>query len=155
MRWRLVAVIEAVLLVVALVSGAVILRPRAFNPIQLPPQHTNLASYHLGDSVVVTATKCNTSHEAVTFQGATSWVTINPAGTVVPAHSGVGVALVGCVTSTFSNAMPPGVIAATEAFFAQGIEPVTWRITGVETPLNHSRSVTAGYVTNDFTIVPD
>jgi hypothetical protein len=107
----------------------------------------------VGQDVSVTGTKCNTTKDPVTVQGVTSWVTINPSGTVLDAFRGTGVRTPGCTTRTFNNQMPAAVIARTKELHASGVKHVTWQVIGLETPVAKGKVVSARWATQTFEIV--
>lgn len=154
-RWEvLVGVVVILLLGVAVLVPSPFDRPTLFNPLVLPQQTTDTGVYHVGDSVNVTGIKCNTTKFPVLVRGSTAWASVNPAGTVVDLASGTGMVAPGCQGRAYLNIMPAGVITATKAFFDQGIQPVTWRIGGIQTPLGHAHAVAVGWTTNTFTLIP-
>lgn len=100
--------------------------------------------------VHVQATKC--AHETTLVTGTMAWVSADPAGRIVaiPTEGAVGRRMEGCTDFTYRDAVPPEVIAATASF--GGV--ATWRLTGVETPINAEGSgVPIAWQTNEIRIL--
>ena len=94
-------------------------------------------SVRLGQDIEVRGTKCNDSTSPVAVAGVTSWVSLDPPGTVIEAGHGAAVRAPGCTTRTYSNPVPAEVAARTAAITAVTKAPcVTWMVAGVETPTN-------------------
>lgn len=103
-------------------------------------------------TVSVKAVKC--ADESVLVTGTMAWVSSDPAGRVVaiPTDGAVGRRTEGCMEFTFRNELPAEVVAATVAFGGTA----SWRLTGVETPINaDGAGVPAAWQTNEVLIVVD
>ena len=87
-----------------------------------------------GDDVVVIGSKCNTSGSTIRVHGHSSWVAVEPPGTVVDNSESTGDRLPGCTTRTYRNPIPPGVLARVRQLASHGISRSVWHIAGTETP---------------------
>lgn len=84
-------------------------------------------------SVDVTAKKC--AHEPVTVVGQSSWVSVEPAGRIVPIGQGVARREKGCTRLSYRNAVPGGVLVDTAELGGR----VAWRLVGTENPVDGRR----------------
>ena len=134
--------------VLAAVAGAqqvyIASRPEPAEVLHYPVQRvlsrvggSDRPSVRLGQDIEVRGTKCNDSTTPVPISGVTSWVSLDPPGTVIETGHGATVRAPGCSTRTYSNPIPELVAARTRAIAAATSAPcVTWMVAGVETPTN-------------------
>ena len=87
-------------------------------------------------TVHVDAVKC--AHKTVGVTRSSSWVSTEPPGSQIPTFASAGATIrdKGCVTSHYENVIPPDVISRTRLLGGR----VTWRITGVELPVDADRT---------------
>lgn len=100
--------------------------------------------------VHVQATKC--AHETTLVTGTMAWVSSDPAGRIIaiPTEGAVDRRMKGCTDFSYRDAIPPEVVSATASF--GGV--ATWRLTGVETPINADGSgVPVAWQTNEVRII--
>ena len=89
----------------------------------------------LGADLTVRGTKCNTTGHPIPVSGTTSWVSVDPPGSVIETARGNAVRPPGCVTREFANPVPDAVASRTRALIADtGAPCVTWTVTGREVP---------------------
>ncbi len=117
-------------------------RPEPVDALDYPVQRvlntvagSNRPTVLFGQDVTVRGTKCNTTPDPVAVSGVTSWVSVDPPGTVIEVGRGNTTRAPGCVTRVFSDPVPAGVLARTAAVVAHSAAPcMTWTITGREAP---------------------
>ena len=140
---RILAVAAAVLMVVAIAQAAYIAtRPEPVVHLNYPLQRVTSRIPGMDTPAVLTSgvlavegAKCNMSPEKIPVAGTTSWVAIDPPGTVIDTGHGASVRRPGCESSHYSNPIPSSVIEATQRLAADvGAPCVTWRLTGLEVP---------------------
>ena len=91
----------------------------------------------LGADLRVRGTKCNDGPDPVPVTGVTSWVSVDPPGTVIETGRGNATRARGCVTRVYTNPIPDPVAARTRVLMAvSGAPCVTWTVTGREQPTN-------------------
>ena len=107
-------------------------RPRPVAIFDYPTQKVLFAT---GAEVTVRGTKCSTAQAPVKLAQVTSWVSVDPPGTVIDVSRAAVTRKPGCRTREYHNPVPAAVTARTAAIAASSGAPcVAWRITGVETP---------------------
>lgn len=154
------AAATAVLAVTAAGQAAYIAsRPNPARVLSFPEQRVlsrvgDRPGVRLGGDLSVRGTKCNVSGHPVQVSGTTSWVAIDPPGSVFETGRGSATRVRGCVTRTFANQVPVAVVDRTRALTAAGARPcVTWRITGREVPVDPA-GLPAVWQTEPFDLCP-
>lgn len=102
-------------------------------------------SYHSGDVIRVTATKCYRTRNLIPITGFSYYVRLSPTRLTVQNTSGAAVIdprkyKDRCFTSTFDHVLPD-------------LAPGVWRLEGQETSRLGSEQVTAAWYTRTFTVV--
>lgn len=86
------------------------------------------------EQVMVEGTKC--SDAAIQVFGVVSWIRVEPPGQSLTTSQGSRFAEEGCVTSQYANDIPASVAQVVEEEAARGLDHTTWRISGIETPID-------------------
>lgn len=89
------------------------------------------------DDLSVTGEKCNKHYRSIRLHGVIEWISVDPAGTVIPVGEAAGVRVPGCIEKTFLNPIPAAVLKRSQELFRNGTPYVVWKITGTETPDDH------------------
>lgn len=116
----------------------------------------------VGDPVkVVDVVKCNNWPTEVQVRGRFRWQSIEPGGLISGERSGTAIRPPGCDPSpAFINTPPPEVVTQMRAALLDAGAPVTWSITGEETPVDPPEGYARGdgethaWRTENFTVVP-
>lgn len=136
---------------------------RGFDPLRFPLQLVDNRidgepgpAIHIGDEVLVMATKCNVSGRAISIEGQTSWVSVDPPGSVITTGSGTAQrpAAPQCKETQFRNPIPPAVAARMTELASQGVLRQVWYITGKETPLATPNPISRNWLTQEIVVIP-
>ena len=130
-----------------------------WNPLGAYPQQTVVNPIvRPSDQVTIRAVKCVSAHYPVNVKGVLQWQSVQPAGTVIVVGDGAAVRYPadyaklptsvprpgrdGCTTFTYTNPIPLAVVSRSAEVCRQSTNAIapSWRITGVETPVDDSRS---------------
>lgn len=150
------AVIASVLIFAASLLGGLAAAKQVspqFRPLTYP-QHQSSAVVRVGGPIDLTVTKCNSYHGVLQYTSASAWVSVVPAGLIIPNATIAATAAPGCVTKTVQSIMPAAVIGQTRELLAHGFTSVTWRISYVSTPEGHANSATSSWTTDPIVVTP-
>jgi hypothetical protein len=140
------------------------IQPTPWNPLgDYPTQVVHNRTREILDSpsaytdqlLFVTGSKCNATKEPVTVTGTSSWVNIEPGGTLIHNLDGVDTRAPGCSTKDYRNEILSAVVEATEYLYATGVKKVVWQIQGTDTPIGTDgrKGVPRSWQTDNFTLL--
>lgn len=108
----------------------------------------------VGETLNITAIKCNNAKKDVEITGAKFWNLIEPRGTNIPDGKGVGVRKAGCETFHYENPIPQSVLDRTKSILSQGKPYAVWKLSGYETPTQKPNGVQRVWESVEFRIYP-
>lgn len=107
------------------------------------------------EDVIVEGIKCSNETRPVQVSGVTTWVSVEPPGSIIQVGEGTALRNPGCEEFVFVNPIPPDVADRTLELFRDGLGSVEWRITGIETPIREDgkRGEPRTWTTEPFLII--
>lgn len=146
--WGVLAIAAALLIVAAAVFYSAATRPKPFAPLGPYPEQqvlepetrTGIPTVSLSDPVVhVRGTKCADRFDGQ-ITGTVVWQSLNPRGVSIKTGEGTRSATGGCISFSYRNDIPEGVISVMTRQINDGLHP-KWRIVGTETPTSETRGI--------------